>query len=229
MQEVSRVLSLVEALGIPVLAVPGVEADDVVGSLAVRAVRDGLQAVVVSPDKDFYQLLRPGLSQMQQPSSTSQLYSLQDFSAEYGLSDPQAWVDVKALAGDAGDNIPGVKGVGLKTALQLVQQLGDVESIIQQFSSDEAVQALQAKVKLNRKQVDMLSSAEGAAAGRLARQLVQLVTDLKVPPVRQPWQAFELKLPQDGGSLALQRAMAMNLTWTAGKLQELLRTWDVRA
>jgi DNA polymerase-1 len=84
---------------------------------------------------------------MHQPFSTSQLYNWQDFNAEYGLSDPQLWVDVKALAGDAGDNIPGVKGVGLKTALQLVQQLGDVESVLQQFTSSEAVQALQGKVR----------------------------------------------------------------------------------
>lgn len=96
--------------------------------------------------QDFFQLLRPGLSVLRAASSHTEPYSAADFEAEYGVA-PGLWVDVKALAGDPSDNIPGVKGVGQKTALQLVQQLGSVECILHCMRQPLEQQQLEVKVR----------------------------------------------------------------------------------
>lgn len=83
--------------------------------------------------QDFYQLLSPTVSVLTGPHQP--LYTLSSFQQEQQLSDPKLWVDMKALMGDPSDNIPGVRGVGQKTAHQLVQSLGTVEHIIQQLHS----------------------------------------------------------------------------------------------
>uniref|UniRef100_A0A383V7A3 5'-3' exonuclease domain-containing protein n=1 Tax=Tetradesmus obliquus TaxID=3088 RepID=A0A383V7A3_TETOB len=225
-QQLACVLALVDAAGIPILAVPGVEADDVLGSLAARAARDGFDVMLVSPDKDMYQLLQPRVRILRSISGSWAPYSCEDFAAEYGLQPRQErlWVDVKALAGDPADNIPGVKSIGQKTALQLVQQLGSVDSILQSCQAQQQTEQLQ-QVKLRKQQLQILASAEGAAAAMFAKQLVTIVTDLKHPPVWQPWSNFELRVPPDGGELAVQRAVNMKLTWTAARLRDLFQQW----
>jgi 5'-3' exonuclease len=87
----------------------------------------------------MYQLLQPGVRILRNTAGATVPYSHEDFSVEFGLQLGQAqlWVDVKALAGDPGDNIPGVKGIGQKTALQLVQQLGSVERVLQSFQGQQ--------------------------------------------------------------------------------------------
>ncbi|WIA09046.1 hypothetical protein OEZ85_008460 [Tetradesmus obliquus] len=225
-QQLACVLALVDAAAIPILAVPGVEADDVLGSLAARAARDGFDVMLVSPDKDMYQLLQPRVRILRSISGSWAPYSCEDFAAEYGLQPGQErlWVDVKALAGDPADNIPGVKSIGQKTALQLVQQLGSVDSILQSCQAQQQPEQLQ-QVKLRKQQLQILASAEGAAAATFAKQLVTIVTDLKHPPVWQPWSNFELRVPPDGGELAVQRAVNMKLTWTAARLRDLFQQW----
>lgn len=90
--------------------------------------------------QDFYQLLQPNISMLRYPSGP--LYTQRTFSEEFGLPEGSTnlWVDVKALAGDASDNIPGIRGVGLKTALQLVQQLGGVDNILHSFAAGQQPQ-----------------------------------------------------------------------------------------
>lgn len=92
--------------------------------------------------QDMYQLLRPGVRVLRSAAGRWASYSHDDFAAEYGLQPGQAhlWTDVKALAGDPGDNIPGVKGIGQKTALQLVQQLGSVETILEGLQGQQQQQ-----------------------------------------------------------------------------------------
>jgi 5'-3' exonuclease len=89
--------------------------------------------------QDMYQLLQPGVRILRNTAGASVPYSHEDFAAEYGLQSGQAqlWIDVKALAGDPGDNIPGVKAIGQKTALQLVQQLDSVERILESFQGQQ--------------------------------------------------------------------------------------------
>eukprot|EP00882_Tetradesmus_deserticola_P017779 GHRQ01019071.1.p1 GENE.GHRQ01019071.1~~GHRQ01019071.1.p1 ORF type:complete len:258 (+),score=88.79 GHRQ01019071.1:1657-2430(+) len=87
----------------------------------------------------MYQLLQPGVRLLRSTAGRWAFYSADDFAAEYGLQPGQAqlWTDVKALEGDPADNIPGVKGIGQKTALQLVQQLGSLETILESFQGQQ--------------------------------------------------------------------------------------------
>eukprot|EP00882_Tetradesmus_deserticola_P007452 GHRQ01007851.1.p2 GENE.GHRQ01007851.1~~GHRQ01007851.1.p2 ORF type:complete len:189 (+),score=98.27 GHRQ01007851.1:1657-2223(+) len=175
----------------------------------------------------MYQLLQPGVRLLRSTAGRWAFYSADDFAAEYGLQPGQAqlWTDVKALEGDPADNIPGVKGIGQKTALQLVQQLGSLETILESFQGQQEQPEQLQQVKLRKAQLQTLASAEGAAAARFAKQLVTIVTDLQHPPVWQPWSNFELAVPPDGGALAVQRAVNMKLTWTSARLKELFEDW----
>eukprot|EP00879_Flechtneria_rotunda_P012477 GHRR01013029.1.p1 GENE.GHRR01013029.1~~GHRR01013029.1.p1 ORF type:complete len:323 (+),score=88.22 GHRR01013029.1:2317-3285(+) len=188
---VGTILGLVEAIGVPVLCVPGVEADDVVASLAARAANDGFEVLIISPDKDFYQLLCPGISILRSPMHEAKPYTAEDFEAEFDLPDPRLYIDVTALAGHRSDNIPGVKGIGTATALKLVQQVGTIENILKLFPLIEEFPRCyeppevvnQGKV-CSTSQAAVLQSKDGQAAAKLAKDLVTLVTDLKHPPVK---------------------------------------------
>lgn len=122
-----------EALGIPVLRKEGYEADDVIGTLAAKAQADGFDEIyVVTPDKDAAQLVtdkiklfRPGRG-----ASPSEVLGVEDVKEHWGLVEPKQMIDYLALAGDTSDNIPGIKGVGEKSALQLLQKWGSVENMI---------------------------------------------------------------------------------------------------
>ena len=122
-----------EALNIPVLRQAGYEADDIIGTLAVRAEADGFDAVyVVTPDKDATQLVtekiklfRPGRG-----SAPFEILGVEQVKAHWHLSDPRQMIDYLALAGDTSDNIPGIKGVGEKSAAQLLEKWGSVENLL---------------------------------------------------------------------------------------------------
>jgi DNA polymerase-1 len=123
---------LVRAFDIPCLEVPGVEADDVIGTLARRASDEGVETVIVSPDKDFRQLLSDCVF-MFRPAYKGEAFDLETdetFRGKYGV-EPRQFVDILALLGDASDNVPGVPGIGEKTAPQLIQEYGSVENLLE--------------------------------------------------------------------------------------------------
>ncbi|KAI8476382.1 MAG: PIN domain-like protein [Monoraphidium minutum] len=224
-QDVGRILDIVDALGIPVLAVPGVEADDVIGSLAARGAAAGMDVTIVSPDKDFFQLLCPRvrlLRLIKSPKKAarapgSPFYTLEDFEAEHGLGAAARWADVMALQGDDSDNIPGVRGIGAKTALRLVQAFGSVEGVLADGKWEG--------VKLNKKQREVLASEDGALAARLAKQLVTVVTDLKQPDVCAPLDSFRLRAPADGGAELQARLDHYRLAWVKQRLMGVVAGW----
>ena len=123
-----------EALRIPVLRQPGYEADDVIGTLAKRAESEGFDAVyVVTPDKDAAQLVterirlfRPGRG-----AAPSETLGVEEVKTHWHLSEPRQMIDYLALAGDTADNIPGIKGVGEKSAAQLLERWGSIEGILE--------------------------------------------------------------------------------------------------
>jgi len=124
---------IVEAFDIPVLEVSGVEADDVIGTLANRAEDEGVDVVIVSADKDFRQLLAPHVS-MLRPAYKGESFDMETdetFREKYNGLDPIRFIDLLALEGDTSDNVPGVPLIGKKTALTLVSEYGSVEDIIQ--------------------------------------------------------------------------------------------------
>src|SRR3954468_22693323 len=129
-----RICDLLEAYRIPIVTLRGYEADDVIGTLARQGVDAGLNVVVVSGDKDFQQLVRPGVWLLNPgrggPASVEEQWvSVENGSERLGVP-PTHVVDYLALVGDSSDNVPGVKGIGEKTAQELVAEFGDLEAIL---------------------------------------------------------------------------------------------------
>ena len=127
-----RIVELTETLGIPVYTRAGYEADDLLGSLATKAAVNDLEAVIVTGDSDTLQLVGPGIKVFMPRRSIGQtkLYDQDAVIERYGL-EPKQLIDLKAMAGDSSDNIPGVRGVGVKTATSLLQQYGTLEAVYQ--------------------------------------------------------------------------------------------------
>jgi DNA polymerase-1 len=170
-RSLERVCQILDAFHIPVIAINGYEADDVVATLAERAARDGLQAVIVSGDKDFYQLIGDGIALLNpgrggQAAVEEQWVDQSNASERLGVP-PQRVVDYLALVGDTSDNIPGVKGIGDKTAIQLLETYGDLDAIL----------ARAADIPGKRPREALLQQADNA---RLSRQLVTLRRDVPV-------------------------------------------------
>jgi DNA polymerase-1 len=159
---------VLEALRIPVLRVmDGNEADDVLGTLAVRAAERGIDATIVTADRDFFQLVRPGIRVMFNRRGISDIavYDESGVEERFGLP-PARYLDFVALKGDTSDNIPGVPGVGDKTAAKLISEYGSVEEVLTHLDD------LKGKLKEN----------ITASAGRLAlnKELARIDTDVPV-------------------------------------------------
>ena len=126
-----RVYQLLQALGVPIYRLDGYEADDVLGALARQAAAAGLEVVILTGDTDALQLVGPRVWVMvpRQGVSDFTLYDPEKVRERYGL-EPSQLADVRALRGDASDNIPGLPGVGEKTAARLLQEFGSVEALL---------------------------------------------------------------------------------------------------
>jgi DNA polymerase-1 len=123
---------MIEAFRIPVLSCDGFEADDIIGTLAMRAEAEGFECYMVTPDKDFGQLItdktfiyKPGRA-----GDAPEILGVPEIKARWGIQSPEQVVDVLALMGDSTDNIPGVPGIGEKTAMKLIGQFGTVENLL---------------------------------------------------------------------------------------------------
>src|SRR5204863_5065888 len=131
-RSVERIEQLLEAFRVPLIGVEGYEADDVIGTLAHAA--RGLQVVIVSGDKDFYQLIGPGIALLNPgrggPAAVEEHWVDQTNASERLGVPPERVVDYLALVGDSSDNVPGVKGIGEKTALELLGAYGDLDTIL---------------------------------------------------------------------------------------------------
>jgi DNA polymerase-1 len=170
-RSLERVCQILDAFHIPVIALNGYEADDVVATLAERVATNGLQAVIVSGDKDFYQLISAGIALLNpgrggQAAVEEQWVDQSNANERLGVP-PERVVDFLAMVGDTSDNIPGVRGVGDKTAQQLLETYGDLETIL----------ARAGEIKGKRPREALLQQADNA---RLSRQLVTLKRDVPV-------------------------------------------------
>ena len=143
---VPRIKNLLEAMNIPVLEAPGYEADDVIGTLAHKAEKDGFEVYMATPDKDYGQLVTEHVF-MFRPRHTGGFEKLgpQEVCEKYGLQSQSQVIDLLGLMGDSSDNIPGCKGVGEKTAIQLLHQFGSIENLL--ANTDQLKGALQRKVQ----------------------------------------------------------------------------------
>ena len=144
---------IIRAYHIPILEVPGYEADDVIGTIAKKAAAEGLEVRMVTPDKDYAQLVEPHIL-MQRPGHGAAPWELlgpEEVKAKYGLQDPLQVIDYLALMGDAADNIPGCPGVGPKTAAKLIQEFGSVEALLE--NTERLKGAQKTKVESNAEQI----------------------------------------------------------------------------
>ena len=127
---VPYVKRLLEAMCIPILEVEGFEADDVIGTLAKRGAEAGYRVFMVTPDKDYCQLVDDNCVIYRQKGDAIEIIDREAIEAKYGFTDPALVCDMLALWGDTADNIPGVPGIGEKGAAKLVREWGAVESIL---------------------------------------------------------------------------------------------------
>jgi DNA polymerase-1 len=143
---VPRIKQLLDAMNIPVLEVDGYEADDVIGTLAHKAENEGFDVYMATPDKDYGQLVTEHIF-MYRPRHNGGFEKLgpQEICEKYGLQNQRQVIDLLGLMGDSSDNIPGCKGVGEKTATQLLQQFGTIENLL--ANTDQLKGALQRKVQ----------------------------------------------------------------------------------
>jgi DNA polymerase I len=165
-----RVRAIVEAFNDAVLELEGYEADDVIGTLALKAKDAGLEAVIVSGDKDFYQLVQPGVHLMNPGRGgangvAAEWVSEVNAHEKFGIP-PGRVADYLALVGDSSDNVPGARGIGPKTAVKLIEAYPDIESLL---AADDVKPARAAN-----------ALKEHADDVRISRRLVTIMTDLPV-------------------------------------------------
>jgi DNA polymerase-1 len=143
---------LIKAYNIPALEVPGYEADDVIGTMAKLAEKEGFDVFMLTPDKDYGQLVSEHIS-MYRPKHTGgfEVMGPKEIREKYDLTSHEQVIDLLGLMGDASDNIPGCPGVGEKTAVKLLQQFGSIDVLLTR--TDELKGALKTKIEENREQI----------------------------------------------------------------------------
>ena len=144
--------NLIKAYNIPALEVPGYEADDVIGTMAKLAEKEGFDVFMLTPDKDYGQLVSEHIS-MYRPKHTGgfEVMGPKEIREKYDLTSHEQVIDLLGLMGDASDNIPGCPGVGEKTAVKLLQQFGSIDVLLTR--TDELKGALKTKIEENREQI----------------------------------------------------------------------------
>ena len=150
-KSVPIIKDIIRAYNIPILEVPGFEADDVIGTVATAAEAAGMETVMVTPDKDYGQLVTPHVSQLKPTSGGLVMMGPEEVKAKYDIASPLQVIDILGLMGDASDNIPGCPGVGEKTAVTLIKNHGTIEGIYEHL--DEIKGKLREKIEANREQV----------------------------------------------------------------------------
>lgn len=144
---------IINAYNIPILEVMGFEADDVIGTLATEAGKQGIQTFMMTPDKDYGQLVSDNVF-IYRPKYGDKEFEVmgpEQVKAKYNISSPSQVIDILGLMGDASDNIPGCPGVGEKTAQKLIGEYGSIENLIEH--TDELKGALKTKIESNKEQI----------------------------------------------------------------------------
>jgi DNA polymerase I len=178
--QIPRVREAIRLLGLPILEQEGVEADDILGSLAREAERAGCEVWILTGDKDFYQLVSDRIRLLAPRGRGEQVLTIDRGAVRerYGV-EPEQMVDLLALMGDASDNVPGVPGVGEKTAAQLIATYGTLDAL---YGSLDAVERSALRERLR--------THEGKA--RLSQKLVTIRSDL---PLEHHWAELKRRPP----------------------------------
>lgn len=180
--QISAIKEVVRAFDIPVLEIDGYEADDIIGTLAKKAGSEGVDVVMVTPDKDYMQLVDDRIRILRPTSKNESGFewiSFREVQDKFGVM-PEKVIDVLGLMGDSSDNVPGVPGIGEKTAIKLIQEFGSVE---------KALEA--AKANPTAKNLSKLAANEDLA--RASRYLVTIDVNT---PVELDWKTLKVTQPQ---------------------------------
>ena len=180
-------------LGVSVVECEGYEADDILGTLSTAAATQGHDCVIATGDRDSLQLVGPGVTVLLAATKAGQpelrRYDMEKIKEDYGLS-PGQLIDVKALQGDASDHIPGVAGIGQKTALDLIQRFENIDKIYSNLDSLEIRETLRAKLR------------DGEEQARMSYQLGKIVTDVPINTDLPSYTLRESDRPRLAGLLA---------------------------
>jgi DNA polymerase-1 len=185
-QSVPYIKEIIKGFKIPVLEVNGYEADDVIGTVAKKAEKEGFQVYMMTPDKDYTQLVSENILiyKPRRAGGEADIIGVNEIREQWGVENPEQVIDILALWGDSSDNIPGAPGIGEKTAKILI---GKYQSLVGLYKNIEQIQGKQKESLINyREQIE------------LARKLVTIVTDV---PVHFSYKELEL-LPPDMSLLA---------------------------
>ena len=145
--------NIIRAYRIPILEVPGYEADDVIGTLATEAGEKGIATYMMTPDKDYGQLVNEKVF-MYRPKygdKDFEILGTEEIKSKFEIESPKQVIDILGLMGDSADNIPGCPGVGAKTAQKLIAQFGSIEELL--AHTDELKGAIKTKITENREQI----------------------------------------------------------------------------
>ena len=151
---VPYIKDIIRAYRIPILEIPGYEADDIIGTLARQADARGVDTFMMTPDKDYGQLVTDHVK-MYRPKygdKEFEVLGVEEVKEKYGLTSPTQVIDMLGLMGDSADNIPGCPGVGEKTATKLIQQFGSIENLL--AGTDQLKGALKSKIENNKEQIE---------------------------------------------------------------------------
>ena len=195
---VPYVKRIVEAMCIPVLEVPGYEADDVIGTLAHKGVEAGSEVFMVTPDKDYGQLVCDNCKIYKQKGNDGiEIVGREAIREKYGIENPQLVRDILALWGDASDNIPGVAGVGAKHALALIGQFKTLEGVYEHLDDASIRQSVREKL------------IRGKEQAQLSRRLAEICRTAPVPTQRG---AYEKDAPDAAAATDLLNSLEMFAT-----------------
>ena len=175
---------LIEAYKIPVIDYPGFEADDVIGTLARKASKHGFTTYMMTPDKDYAQLVSDNVLMLKPSRSGNEsiLWGVEDVQKEFNVERPEQVIDILALMGDTADNIPGAPGVGPKTAMKLISEYGSIEELFR--NTDKLKGKLKEIIENNREQI-VMSKKLATIEQNVPVELNETALELEVPdPVR---------------------------------------------
>lgn len=134
--QMPKIKEILSELGVKIIEVEGYEADDILGTISDIFSRSGNECFILTGDRDSFQLIRENVTVRLAGIKETKVYTPERIMEEYGV-EPEQMIDVKALMGDSSDNISGVKGIGQKTALSLIQKYGDIRNLYKGFRDDE--------------------------------------------------------------------------------------------
>ena len=180
-----------KAFDIPAIELAGFEADDLIAAYATKAADDGARVTIVSSDKDLMQLVSDNIDMVD--TMKDKFIDAEGVVEKFGVG-PESVIDVQALAGDSVDNVPGVPGIGIKTAAQLIEEYGDLDTLL----------ARAGEIKQNKRRENLIEFAEQA---RISRELVTLKRDTPMPV---GFGDMALSMPDGGKLIGFAKAMEFN-------------------